>query len=477
MSILEETTFLDATALADLVRRDEVLSAELVDAAIARVERLNPQLNAVVTPMYELAREAAKGPIEEGPFAGVPFLLKDFLAEYAGVRFTEASAFLADFVPDEDSELVKRYKAAGLITIGKTNAPEFAIGGTTEPALFGPTHNPWDLERTPGGSSGGAAAAVAAGMVPMAHGNDAGGSIRIPASCCGVFGLKPTRARVPLAPHFGDIFSGLVAEHALTRSVRDSAALLDAVCGPAEGDPYAAPAQVRPFAEEVMAAPGTLAIGFSAESPIGTDVHPDCDAAVRDAAALCEQLGHNVDEAAPAFDGELLWRCMTTTIAVGVAWAISDWERRTDRTPTEDSFEPLIWALRERGRQVSAPEYVLIQQDLQRLARDVARFFTNYDVLLTPTLGQPPLPLGSLRYTSGDPFEVRRRQAAFSPFTQLSNATGQPSMSVPLYWSDDGLPVGLHFMGRFGDEATLFRLASQLEEARPWSGRRPPVSA
>ena len=473
----DELAFLDATAEAELVRRREVKPIELVDAAIDRIERLNPALNAVVTEMYDHAREAAAGPIPEGPFSGVPFLIKDFLAEYAGFRFTEGSAFLQDFVPDEDSALVKRHKRAGLLTIAKTNAPEMAIGATTEPRLFGPTHNPWDTARTPGGSSGGAAAAVAAGMVSMAHGNDAGGSIRIPASCCGVFGLKPSRGRNPLGPHYGDVFSGLVAEHALTRSVRDSAALLDATSGPDVGDPYEARMPQRPFVEEVGADPGRLRIAFTIRTPLGSEVHADCTAAVQNAAALCEELGHDVEEAAPTFDAELLWRSFTTAISVGMAWGIADWERRTGRTATDESFEPLVWALRGRGREISAPEYQLSIQDLQRTSREISRLFVDHDVWLTPTLGEPPLPLGTLVYSGGDPFELRRRQAAFSPFTYMSNVTGQPAMSVPLRWNADGLPIGTHYAGRSGDEATLFRLAAQLEEARPWAGRRPPVSA
>ncbi|MDP7579591.1 MAG: amidase [SAR202 cluster bacterium] len=476
MSFTDEIAYIDATAQAELVTNGEVTPMELVDAAIERVEYLNPQINAVVTKMYDHARDTALRSDHSGSFGGVPFLVKDFLAEYAGIRFTEASKFLKGFVPDADSELVRRYKNAGLITIGKTNAPEFAIGATTEPELFGPTHNPWDLGLTPGGSSGGAAAAVASGMVPMAHGNDAGGSIRIPAACCGVFGLKPTRGRVPLGPQFGDVFGGLVAEHALTRSVRDSATLLDAVSGSMLGDPHIAPAQLRPFVDEAGTPPGRLVIAFSTESPTGTDVHPECIKAVEETVRLCEELGHKMVEAAPVYDSELLWKSVTTSIAVGVAWTILDWERRLDRRATEDDVEPFIWVMRDRGRQIGAPEYLLIQQDLQRITREVTAFFLDHDLWLTPTLGQPPMPLGSLKYTGGDPFEVRRKQASFSPFTQLSNATGQPSMSVPLYWSGDDLPIGIHFLGRFGDEATMFRLAGQLELSRPWASRRPPVS-
>lgn len=472
----EDLTSLDATALAELVRKKEVKPIELVEAAIERIERVNPALNAVVTPMYDYAREQALGPMPDGPFAGVPFLLKDFLAECGGVRFTEGTAFLRDYVPDEDSELVKRYKGAGLIIVGKTNTPELAIGITTEPRLFGPTHNPWDTDRTPGGSSGGSGAAVAAGVVPMAHGNDAGGSIRVPASCCGVFGFKPTRARNPLGPHYGDIFTGLAVEHALTRSVRDSAALLDATAGPDLGDPYWAPPPERPFVQEVGAQPGRLRIALSSQTPLGKEVHPDCVAAVRDAAALCEELGHDVVEAAPAFDGELAWQSFTTVLCAGFAWAIDDWGRRTGRTPTSEFFEPFVWSFTQRGRELSAPDYLLALQDLQKLTRDIARFFVDYDIWLTPTLGEPPVPLGTFKFSMEDPFELRRRMATFAPFTYISNATGQPAMSVPLSWNSEDLPVGTHFVGRFGHEATLFRLAAQLEEARPWANRRPPVS-
>jgi amidase len=477
MGNFDELGALDGMAQAELVRRKEVKPTELVEAAIERIERVNGAVNAVVTPMYEAARHAASGPLPDGPFTGVPFLVKDFLAEYAGVRLTDGTAFLRDYVPAEDSELVKRYNRAGLITVGKTNTPELAVGPTTEPRLFGPTRNPWDVSRTAGGSSGGAAAAVAAAMAPMAHGNDAGGSIRTPAACCGVFGLKPTRARNPLGPHYGDLMSGLVVEHALTRSVRDSAALLDATSGPDPGDPYCAPPPVRPFLQEVGASPGRLRIALSTRTVLGAEVHPDCDAAARDAADLCEDLGHVVTEASPPIDGELLFRAFITVLSVGFAWSIDDWGRRTGRAPTPDYFEPFVWAFTERGRRLSASEYLLRVQDLQQLSRTIARFFVDYDLWLTPTLGEPPVPLGTFTYTGQDPFEVRRRMAAFSPFPSISNATGQPAMSVPLYWNASGLPIGVHFAGRFGDEATLFRLASQLETARPWSSRRAPVSA
>lgn len=478
MTAPTELASLDATAQAELVRRREVTSLELVEAAIARVEKVNPAINAVVLKMYDQARAAARAPLPAGPLSGVPFLVKDFLAEYAGVPFTEGTAYLGNYVPTEDSELVRRYKRAGLVFIGKTNTPELAVGPTTEPRLFGPTRNPWDTGRTAGGSSGGAAAAVAAGMVPMAHGNDAGGSIRVPAACCGVFGLKPTRARIPLGPHYGDLMSGLVAEHALTRSVRDSAALLDAVSGPELGDPYWAPPPARPFVSEVGAPAGKLRIAFSTRTITGAEVSPQCVAAVEDAARLCAYLGHEVVEAMPKIDAERFFLAFTSVLSAGFTWAIDDWARRLGRTPTEDLFEPFVWAFTGRGRQFTAPQYLLAVQDLQRISRAVALFFVDHDVWLTPMLGEPPVPLGTFAYQSGtDPFELRRKMARFTPFSYFANATGQPAMAVPTYWTPEGLPVGNQYIGRFGDEATLFRLASQIEAERPWTRRHPPVWA
>ena len=474
---MDDLVGLDALAQAEMVRRRAVTPLELVDAAIDRIERVNGKVNAVVLAMYDHARALAAQPMGSGPFAGVPFLLKDFLAEYAGFRFTEGTAFLRDFVPTEDTELVRRYKRAGLIVIGKTNTPEMAVGPTTEPRLFGPTRNPWDLMRTAGGSSGGAAAAVASGMVPAAHGNDAGGSIRVPAACCGVFGLKPTRGRNPLGPRYGDVMSGLVAEHVLTRSVRDSAAILDATAGPDLGDPYWAPPPARPFLQEIGAPPGRLRIAFATRPPGGADVHPDCVAAVHQTARLLEGLGHEVVEGAPRLDAEPFFRAFTSVLAVGFTWGIDDWQRRTGREPTAEFFEPFVWAFTGRGRQFTGPEYLTAVQDLQLASREVARFFVDHDAWLTPMLGEPPVPLGTFAYAGGDPFEVRRRMAAFTPFTYVANVTGQPAMSVPTFWNAAGLPIGTQLVGRFGEEALLFRLASQIEAVQPWAVRRPPVFA
>lgn len=477
MSKLDELSYIDATALAELVRQKEVTPVELVEGAVARIERLNPELNAVVTPMYDQAIEAAKADLPDGPFMGVPFLLKDLLAAYAGVPMTLGSGLVRHFVPDHDSELVNRIKRAGLIILGKTNTPEFGLLPTTEPRLFGPCHNPWDRTRTSGGSSGGSAAAVAAGMVPFAHGNDGGGSIRIPASCCGLFGLKPTRARNPLGPDFGDIMSGLVVEHAITRSVRDSAALLDATSGPQGGDPYWAPPPARPFLKEVGVAPGRLSIAFTVDAGSGIKVHEDCVKAVREAADLCVELGHEVKEASPHFERELVNQAFMSVWAAGVAANLEGISRMTGKAVSTDQVEPLTWALYEMGLQVKASDYLLSLNFFQSLGRKMDRFMCDYDVWLTPTLGEPPVPLGTFDSPPDNPLQGFLRSAQFVPFTPFANATGQPAMSVPLSWNDEGLPIGTHFVGRFGDEATLFRLAAQLEQARPWAKRRPKLTA
>lgn len=467
---------MDATALAALVRSGEVSSLELVDDAIRRCEQVNGTLNAVIAPMFDHARARARAPLPDGPFTGVPFLMKDFAAEIAGFPFLEGSKFLEGYVPSENSEIYDRFCHAGLVTIGKTNLPELAIGVTTEPKLFGATHNPWDPQRTPGGSSGGAAAAVAARVVPMAHGNDVGGSIRIPASACGLVGLKPSRGRCTLAPHYGDILAGYFVEHGLTRSVRDCASLLDAIAGPGIGEPYVAPAPIRAYAEEVGRDPGILRIGFSTVTPLGDPLDPECVAAIESTAALCESLGHEVVEATPQFDAMELWTKYTTLLASLVAWAIADWARRVEREPAPQYFEEFVWAFAERGGALSAADYLLAMQDVQAQVRAYSRFFETHDLWLTTTLGQPPVALGTLVY-AGDPFELRRRMAKFSPYTYLANASGQPALSLPLHASAAGLPIGLHFTARLGEEDTLIRLASQLEQAQPWADRKPAVCA
>jgi amidase len=467
---------LDATAQAELVRRGDVTPAELVAAAIERVEELNPTLNAVVTPMFE--RAAAQPVPDRAPFAGVPMVLKDLVAEVEGVRFTEGSRFLAGNVSTFTSEIVRRFERAGLVIIGKSATPEFGMAPACEGALFGPTHNPWDLRSSTSGSSGGSAAAVAAGIVPIGHANDLGGSIRYPASNCALFGLKPTRARNPLGPEYGDAVSGWAVEHALTRTVRDSAALLDAVAGPAPGDPYEVAPPRRPFAMEVGTDPGRLRVAFSGTINDGSAGHPDCIAGLNATAALLGELGHAVTETSlPPFTNEE-GEAIGTVFNSATAWIIDYWVRRLGREPASDELEPLTRAYWEMGKQIPAATYLRAIEVLQRYARRVAAFLADYDVFLTPTVSAPPLPLGEMVSTEGDPLRALRVSSQTVAYSGVvANLTGNPAMSVPLHWNTDGLPIGMHFLGRLGDEATLFRLAGQLEEAQPWSKRRPPTFA
>ncbi|MFK4731457.1 amidase [Agromyces mediolanus] len=469
---------LDGLGMAALVRAGEVTAAELLEDAIERVETRNPAVNAVIGTMYDEARRAVAEPIPDGPFAGVPFLLKDGGGVgYAGVPMTSASRFLQDYVPATDGELTRRYKAAGLIPFGKTNLPEFGLQPTTEPELFGPTRNPWNLGLSAGGSSGGAAAAVATRMVPMANASDSGGSIRIPASNCGVFGMKPTRLRITSARRHTGLSSrmAVLSEHAVTLSVRDCATLLDATAGPLPGDPFIAPRPERPYAEEVGRDPGRLRIVYSTASPLGIPLHPDCIAAVEDAARLCAELGHEVEHREPEIDGAALAGPFSTVSAGGLAWDIARLERVTGRTATAELFEPATWAMIERGRssEVTILQYLDALAELQALSQRLADFQRPYDVWLTPTAGSVAPPLGSFSSDASDPFRGQRAAGLFLPFTTLINVTGQPAMSVPLYWTADGIPVGTHFVGPYGDEGLLYRLAAQLEAARPWAGRRP----
>jgi amidase len=488
----------DGFGLAELVRKKEVKPSELVEEAISRIEKLNPRINAVIHKMYELARKAADGDLPDGPFKGVPFLMKDILMAYAGVPLTNGSRFFKDFVPDHDSELVKRFKAAGIIVVGKTNTPEFGLVPITEPELFGPTNNPWDLSRTPGGSSGGSAAAVAARMVPLAHASDGGGSIRMPASCCGVFGLKPTRGRNPIGPDFGEAWRGLTCDHVLTRSVRDSAAMLDATAGPDIGAPYYAVPPTRPFLNEVGNDPGRLRIAFTSKPFLGDIVDKDCVKGLEATAKLCQDLGHEVIEAAPQIDGKAFAKAFLTIVCVETRATIEEGEVLLNRKASFKDFEPSTWALGLLGRQCRAPELSRSLNLAQLTARQIGEFFKKYDILLTPTLAMPPVATGALQpkgiravamkllgsINAGGLINTLSRidtlsqhVFGFMPYTPLFNVTGQPAMSVPLYWNDEGLPIGMQFIGRYGDEATLFRLASQLEKARPWSERIPPICA
>ena len=473
-----EVSTLDAVAQAALVRAGAVSAVELTQWAIERIESLDPALNAVVTPTFDLALAAARAVPTQAPLAGVPFLLKDLVAEMAGVRFSEGSRFLRDVVSHYDSELVQRLRRAGLVVLGKTNTPEFGMVPTCEPVLHGATRNPWDTDRSTSGSSGGSAAAVAARLVPMAHGNDLGGSLRYPASACGVFGLKPTRARVPLGPEYGDAISGWACEHALTLSVRDSAALLDAVSGPAPGDPYLAPAPRRPFLAEVGRDPGRLRVGYSVRTAEGGVGHPDCVAALDDAVRLLDDLGHDVVEVGLPGLGPDVGAAIGTVFNAATAWIIGYWSKRLGRPPAEEELEPLTRAYWEEGRRVSAADYLLAIEECQRFARGVATWLGDLDVWLTPTLSTPPAPLGAITSTPQEPLRALEAGGATVAYAGVvANITGNPAMSVPLWWSADGLPIGVHFLGRYGQEATLFRLAGQLERARPWAGRRPPICA
>jgi amidase len=478
MADLAHLADLDATAQADLVRSGDATARELVEAAIGRIEALDPQLNAVVTPMFDDALRRAGAVRGDEPFAGVPFLLKDLVVECEGVRFTEGSRFLGEYTSRYDSELVVRLRRAGLVVVGKTNTPEFGMYPHCEPARFGPTRNPWDVTRTTAGSSGGSAAAVAAGMVPMAHASDLGGSIRYPASCCGLFGLKPSRARNPLGPQYGDALNGLAVEHALTRSVRDSAALLDATSGADVGDPYPAPVAERPFAAEVGVDPGRLRIGFAAHAPGDHSIDPECLHALDCTCALLTDLGHDIVEAEPAaaYSGEF-GGALVTAQSAAVAWVLDYWIRQLGREPVDDDIEATTRVYWDFGKGVSAGEYLSAIEALQRVARSVAHFLSEYDLWLTPTLGSPPQHLGDLVPDVDDPATVARLNQFVAYPGILANVTGGAAMSVPLHWSDDGLPIGTHFLGRPGDEPRLIRLASQLEAAHPWHDRRPPVHA
>lgn len=467
----------DGLALGERVRAGDISAADLVEAAINRIETHNPTLNAVVTKVYEQALDAAKQHAPAGPFAGVPFLLKDLGGALGGVPFSAGSRFFKDACPPTDSELVRRYKASGLIPLGRTNTPEFGLNASTEPVLFGPTRNPWDTEKSPGGSSGGSAAAVAAGLVPLAHASDGGGSIRIPASCCGLFGMKTTRARNTMAPYLGESLAGCSVEHVVSRTVRDSAAALDASAGPAPGDPYMAPPPARPFLTEVTAEPRRLKIAIATEAFSGVPVHQDCIDAATKAGKLCETLGHSVEPASPSFDAERLDQDYHQLFAVGATANIRQRAQALGKTLDPDGFENITWAMMKLADDLRAADYVQLLNRLHTACRDIGTFFETYDLLLTPTLAQPPVPLGHLDMMMDDLDAYIDRLWRFAAFTYQFNITGQPAMSVPLHWNDGNLPIGVQFVGRYGDEATLFQLAGQLERAVPWHHRHPPIWA
>lgn len=496
----------DATGLARIVRAGEVSRMELIDLAMERLAEVNPAINAVVYRMDEEARAAIGGAggdrtagpgsaaPDSGVFAGVPFLAKDLLSDYAGHPTSRGSRLLAGRVKDHDTELVRRVRATGVSVLGKTNLPEFGLLPYTEPELWGPCRNPWDTGRTPGGSSGGSAAAVAAGIVPMAGGGDGAGSVRMPASCCGLFGLKPTRGRTPSGPERGQPWRGFAVEHVLTRSVRDSAAMLDATHGPDPGAPYRIAPPARPFSREPDRDPGRLRIAWTAEPMLGSVVHPDCVDAVADTVALLEGLGHEVAGKAPHVDGRTFAPAFLRMMVGELGAELEELRSALGRKPRRNELEPLTWVLGLLSGALSAREFADSLRVLEKSGGIVARFFEDWDVLVTPVVAEPPPRLGSLPpsrfekrllrllglFGSGRLVKMaglieRMGETSFdfTSWTGVFNISGQPAMSVPLYWNAAGLPIGVHFVTRVGDEATLLRLAGQLERARPWFGRLP----
>lgn len=466
----------DATGLAALVRRREVTARELVEEAIARIERHNPQLNAVVFKAYEEARATAGGRLPDGPFKGVPFLIKDMDVPVAGWPMTNGSAFLRGYRSNNDSELVRRYRAAGLVLLGRTNAPEFGIPGTTEGRHHGICRNPWNSAHSAGGSSGGAGAAVASGMVPMAHGSDGLGSIRIPAALCGLVGLKPTQYRNPGGPDDRNRAHGFIVDHVLTRSVRDSAAMLDWTGYPEDDAPYAPPAKICPYTDEIRTAPGRLKIAFNGATTHGGALHADVNAVLHQTVSILSELGHTIiEKPSLGVDWRGLYRAQLAVSGAVFAATIDHWAEIIGHAPRDGELEPLAWAAYNAGKAVSSTEVAAGLGTIRLLTRQLLALWREFDVLLTPTTITPAPPIGHLDPVDVEPRELHRRQGRAFNFTPPWNMTGQPAISLPLGMSSEGLPIGMMFVARLGDEATLFRLAAQLERARPWTDNHPPV--
>ncbi|MGE0118851.1 MAG: amidase [Dongiaceae bacterium] len=480
MGEIREYDGYDAMGLAELVRRRQVSAGELLETAIARAERLNPKLNAIVHPAYDRAKAAIAAGLPDGPFTGVPFLLKDLGCEAIGYPTNAGSRFFAGLQWSYDSEIWIRLRRTGLVAFGRTTSPELGISPATEAAVYGgPTRNPWNLERTPGGSSGGSGAAVAAGIVPMAHGSDGGGSVRIPAACCGLFGLKPTRARLPDGPAAGEGWGGMAIDGVLTRSVRDSAVMLDACHGADVGAPYAAPHVAGPYAEAIKTPPRRLRIAFCKTTLHGLPIHADCAAGVEDAARLCAELGHEVTEAKPSFDFEGAVQAWTRVVACGTALSIKLRAQALGHEPGPDEIEPSTRGAVAYGNSIGGPDYLHAINTIHATGRQIARFFETQDMLITATLAEPPARIGRFAMSNPDFLDYRLGPNGiirYSPFTSIFNMTGQPAASLPLHWTKDGLPVGVHVAARFGDEATLLQLSAQLEQTRPWYYRRPEMA-
>ena len=457
----------DAIALAGLIAKREVSAKEVLETAIARAEQVNPAINAIVHKQYEQARKAVAAGLPEGPLKGVPYLIKDLGFFETGEPATFGSSLFKDFVADHETAYVTRCKKAGLVFMGRSSSPEFGLNANTEPRLYGSCHNPWNLERSPGGSSGGAAAAVSAGILPVAHATDGGGSIRIPAAQCGLFGLKPSRGRVSMAPDLGEGWGGLSAGHVVSRSVRDSALMLDCTAGPEPGDPYAAPSPERSFLEAVAGPPRKLRIALMLKDHRGAQLHPECLKAVQGAAKLCASLGHVVEDADPKLDMAALWPMNARISAANTALTCNMRWKALGRAPNADDVEAATWAVYQRGLQVSGVEYVEAIDAVHAAGRKMGAFLTRYDVILSTTLAGPPPKLGYFDQ-NGDVQTFTERVTEYLSVTPLHNATGTPAMSVPLHWTADGLPVGVHFAGRYGEEATLLALGAELETAQPW---------
>lgn len=466
----------DALGLAGLVRNKEVTPQELLDAAIERVEARNPAINAVTMKLYDYARKAIADGLPDGPFHGVPFLMKDLTSPIEGVRMTRGSKFFSDTPPSPaDSEHMKRLRKAGLVVFGRTNTCELGLSLTCEPQLHGPTKNPWNQAHISGGSSGGAAAAVGARMLPMAHASDGFGSIRAPAACCGLVGLKPTRSRNTFAPFAGEGLGAVSTEHAVSLTLRDTAALLDATRGAGAGDPYVAPVPARPFLQEVGANPGKLKIAWTAKAPNGAKIDPECLRLLAETVQLCSELGHQVEERNPDIEGDAIVPTFLTLAAANTVVNLAG-HPTAGRTAREGEVERITWLTAKMGEKISAPDYVRATQAAHRLGRQMAAFHAEWDVLLTPGLASPAVKLGWLDMMMDDLEEYWRRVFHFSPFTVWFNLTGQPAMMLPLGQSTGALPLAVQLVGRYGDEATLLRLGSQLESARPWIGRKPALA-
>ena len=465
----------DALGLAELVATKQVSADELLDEAIARTEAVDSTINSVVVKHYDYARAQIARDLPDGPFRGVPFLLKD-LDQIKGTRTTFGSSLTHDHVADHTSMIAQRFIDSGLVMFGKSASPELGLMPTTESRLHGPTRNPWNPAHASGGSSGGAAAAVAARILPMAHASDGGGSIRIPAAACGVFGLKPTRARTPCGPDRGEGWGGFSVGHVVGLSVRDSAAMLDAINGAEPTSPYVAPAPERPFAQEVGRDPGKLRIAFTDVSPYGEAIDPEVAAAVRDVATLLDKLGHHVEQRAPDLPADPAL-VMAAIVGANTALAVRLAEQRHGRPMTDQDFERLTLAMAANARKSTATDYVAAQLAAFEISKTLAAFFSDCDVFLSPTLCQPALKIGELDTMAADLSHVSPVLRRFMPGTSMFNMSGQPAMSVPLAWTASDLPIGISFAARYGDEATLFRLAAQLEQERPWRNRRPPLCA